>query len=72
MCDFLPTCGVRQKTPWIKKNLLFFLKLNMRHVTVSSMSFIHRSLLLEMPVPVASSPNQGSVAVCVLLASEWR
>lgn len=25
-----------------------------------------------MPVPVASSLNQGSVAVCVLLASDWR
>lgn len=25
-----------------------------------------------MPVPVSSSLNQGSVAVCVLLASEWR
>lgn len=36
------------------------------------MWFIHCRLLLEMPVPVASSLNRGSAAVCVLLALEWR
>lgn len=34
--------------------------------------YVYSRLLLEMPVTVVSSLNRGSVAVCVLLATEWR
>lgn len=37
-----------------------------------TMSFIYCRLLLEMPVPVTSSPIQGSAVVCALLALEWK